>query len=194
MYHSVFGIIIFKWFLILDSYIKWQVHVWFRWWLVAYSAPRHSFSPCSTYHCEGPIRTLFNQQLQTVWKIRCFCSRKGSCHEAMASLGINELTLQGSSLCIYGNQTWLSLCLQMAQHLKVLGHQQVHWWIECKHKTLRPRQNGGHFPEDFLKWISVNENVWILINILLKFVLMGPINNISAMVQIRLGADQVTSH
>ena len=85
-----------------------------------------------------------------------------------------------------------------------LSYQQVHWWIEYqdiilvlveyKRKTLRPRQNGCHFPDDILKWTFVNENIWILINISLKFVLMGPINNIPAMVQIRLGADQATSH
>ena len=50
--------------------------------------------------------------------------------------------------------------------------------------TLRPRQNGHHFPDDILKWIFLNENVWILINISLKFVLRGPINNIPALVQI----------
>ena len=27
--------------------------------------------------------------------------------------------------------------------------------------TLRPRQNGRHFPDDIFKWIFVNENAWI---------------------------------
>ena len=27
--------------------------------------------------------------------------------------------------------------------------------------TLRPRQNGRHFPDDIFKWIFVNKNVWI---------------------------------
>ena len=44
--------------------------------------------------------------------------------------------------------------------------------------TLRPRQNGRHFPDDIFKWIFLNENVWISINIPLKFVPRGPINNI----------------
>ena len=34
------------------------------------------------------------------------------------------------------------------------------------------------------KWIFLNKNVWILINISLKFVPKGPINNISALIQI----------
>ena len=50
--------------------------------------------------------------------------------------------------------------------------------------TLRPRQNGRHFPDDISKWIFLNENVWISIKISLKFVPRGPINNIPSMVQI----------
>ena len=49
---------------------------------------------------------------------------------------------------------------------------------------MRPRQNGRHFPDDIFKWIFLNENVWISINISLKFVPRGPINNIPALVQI----------
>ena len=50
--------------------------------------------------------------------------------------------------------------------------------------TLRPRQNGRHFPDDIFKWIFLNENVWISIKISLKFVLKGPVNNIPALVRI----------
>ena len=50
--------------------------------------------------------------------------------------------------------------------------------------TLRPRQNGRHFPYDIFKWIFSNKNVWISIKISLKFVARGPINNIPALVQI----------
>ena len=50
--------------------------------------------------------------------------------------------------------------------------------------TLRPRQNGRHFPEDIFKWIFLNENVWIWIKFSLKLVPKGQINNISALVQI----------
>ena len=44
--------------------------------------------------------------------------------------------------------------------------------------TLRPRQNGCHFADDIFKWIFLNENVWILIKISLKFVPQGPINTL----------------
>ena len=64
-----------------------------------------------------------------------------------------------------------------------------HCWDRAHHKvkglnTLRPRQNGRHFADDIFKCILLNENVWILIEISLKFVPKGPINNISALVQI----------
>ena len=49
--------------------------------------------------------------------------------------------------------------------------------------TLRPRQNGRHFPDDIFKYIFLNENMWIFIEILLKFVPNGLINNIPALVQ-----------
>ena len=50
--------------------------------------------------------------------------------------------------------------------------------------TLRPRQNGRRFADDTFKRIFLNENVRISIEISLKFVPKGPINNIPALVQI----------
>ena len=50
--------------------------------------------------------------------------------------------------------------------------------------TLRPRQDGPHFPDDNFKWIFLNENEWISVKMLLKFVPRGPINKIRALVQI----------
>ena len=50
--------------------------------------------------------------------------------------------------------------------------------------TLRPRQDGGHFPDDVFKCIFLNENAWISIKISLRFVPKGPINNILALIQI----------
>ena len=50
--------------------------------------------------------------------------------------------------------------------------------------TLRPSQNGPHFPDDIFKRIFLNAKWCILINISLKFVPQGPINNIPLLVQI----------
>ena len=50
--------------------------------------------------------------------------------------------------------------------------------------TLRQRQNRRHFADDIFKCIFFFENVWISLKISLRFVPNGPINNISALVQI----------
>ena len=50
--------------------------------------------------------------------------------------------------------------------------------------SLRPRQDGRHFPDDIFKSIFFNENCCIWIQISLKYVPKGPINNSPALVQI----------
>ena len=49
---------------------------------------------------------------------------------------------------------------------------------------MRPRQNGRHLADDIFKCIFLNENIWIHINISLKFVPKSRIINIPALVQI----------
>ena len=50
--------------------------------------------------------------------------------------------------------------------------------------TLGPRQNGRHFADDMFKCIFLNENIWIPIEISVKFVSKGSINNNPALFQI----------
>ena len=50
--------------------------------------------------------------------------------------------------------------------------------------TLRPGQDDRHFPDDIFKCIFLNENERISMQISLKFVPKGPINNIPVLVQI----------
>ena len=40
--------------------------------------------------------------------------------------------------------------------------------MTLRFNTLRPRQNGRHFPDDIFKFILFDENVWVLIKISLK--------------------------
>ena len=47
-----------------------------------------------------------------------------------------------------------------------------------------PGQNGHQFADDIFKCIFMNKDVWILINIALKFVPEGQINNITILIQI----------
>ena len=69
-----------------------------------------------------------------------------------------------------------------------------HQWDPLTLNTLRPRQNGRHFADIIFKCIFLNENVWISIEISLKFIPKGPMHNIPALVQIMACADQATSH
>ena len=59
---------------------------------------------------------------------------------------------------------------------------------------LRLRQYGCHFADDIFRCIFLNQNVWFLIKIPLKFVPKGLINNIPALVHIWLGTVQATVH
>ena len=49
--------------------------------------------------------------------------------------------------------------------------------------TLRPRQNGRHFADSIFECIFLNENVWMVIQISLKFVPQVLINSIVVFVQ-----------
>ena len=67
-----------------------------------------------------------------------------------------------------------------------LYQQYIAWWVNVVYdvNTLRPRQDGRYFADDVLKCFFFNENMLISLKIPLKFFPKGPINNISAFVQI----------
>ena len=52
------------------------------------------------------------------------------------------------------------------------------------HQHIEAGQNGGHFTDDIVKRIFWDENVWISLNISLKFVRKVPISNIQTLAQI----------
>ena len=60
--------------------------------------------------------------------------------------------------------------------------------------TLRPRQNGHHFPNDIFDCTFLNDNVYSAIKITLEVNPEGPINNTPALVQVIAGAAQATHH
>ena len=84
------------------------------------------------------------------------------------------------------------------------------WWCQQPHyqqswywsnfpgilhlKTLRPGQHISQFADDIFKCILLNENVWILITIWLKFVPKCPIDNNSALVQVMAWRRWAPSH
>ena len=69
--------------------------------------------------------------------------------------------------------SWILCCMRLYAHKS---------WLNVN--TLRPKQNGRHFSDDMFKCIFLNENVWIPIEISLKFVPKGSINNNPALFQI----------
>ena len=66
------------------------------------------------------------------------------------------------------------------------GSQCMHCCVQCNvfFNSWKPRQNGHHFLDDIFKCIFWNEYIWIPINISLKFVPKGVINNNPILVQI----------
>ena len=69
-------------------------------------------------------------------------------------------------------------------------------WLPFRFSKLRPRQNGRHLPDVILKCIFLNENGWISLNFLLKFISNVPTDNIPILVQImarRLPGDKPLS-
>ena len=86
-------------------------------------------------------------------------------------LSINSV----GSCCIHLQATTMSINVITTTHLKIQNH---------TFNTFRPRQNGRHFADDTFKRFFLNENVWILIKIALKFVRKDQINNIPPLVKI----------
>ena len=70
---------------------------------------------------------------------------------------------------------YASTIIQQQQYVK-------RTWMQFN--TLRPRQDGWHFPDDIFTCIFLNEIEWHSIKISLKFVPKIPINNIPALVRI----------
>ena len=83
----------------------------------------------------------------------------------------HDLTLQTPVQYKYTVRTWSSLCLQMSQHLSVLGHQQAHWfWIPTmlflnyRHKLCSPAADKHiictYICSRTLRWIHRNQWLW----------------------------------
>ena len=72
---------------------------------------------------------------------------------------------------------WINICTQTVSKYAAV-------YIYMCLNSLRARRKEQHFANDIFKRNFFNENVWISINISLKFLPKGPINNIPALVQI----------
>ena len=118
--------------------------------------------------------------------------------------GFHVLARQGQGCwemykCYTIIQTSLDIDALLSRQIGIHPYQHVKMgfydgWFHGVPNTLRPRRNWRHFADDILKWIFLNENVWIPIKISLKFVPQCPINNIPALVQIMAWRRPGASH
>ena len=83
---------------------------------------------------------------------------------------------QNTYLCEYGRDLNVNL-LRRGNKTTSTSCFMIYIAILIWFNTLRPRQNDRHFPDGIFKWIFLNGNVSISINISLKFVQKGVINN-----------------
>ena len=70
-----------------------------------------------------------------------------------------------------------------AEKLWALWREMLLFVLQCPFNPLRPIRNRRHFADDSFKCIFMNENMFISINISLKFIPKGLINYIPALVQ-----------
>ena len=82
---------------------------------------------------------------------------------------------------LYTLQAYPGKCAEGKEHT---FHMILHEVCGIYINSLRPRRNRRHFADDTFKYIFFNENVIVSVEISLKFVPKGPINNIPTLVQI----------
>ena len=83
--------------------------------------------------------------------------------------------------CYWSDQSSLDIPLRL---IDIFWHAKEISVDTFEVNTLRPRWNGQHFADDIFKRVFLSENAWNSLEILLKIVPRGPINNIPASVEI----------
>ena len=103
-----------------------------------------------------------------------WCYLLWNCHQM--NVTDKSTLVQVMAWCCQAISHYLSQC--WPRYLSPCGITRPQWV-----NTLRPRQDSRHFPDDVFKWIFLNANVWIFINISPEFLPKGQIINIPALVQ-----------
>ena len=140
-----------------------------HWRRVGWLGTKQNEKSCGQLECAFDPRTSgprFNTKMTSYQYRKSHCGDKTIWRPSYLHNGISYT---GKTTSLY----WIGALEQtpMSEHLQ-----------QVKVNTLRPRENGSHFADDILKCIFLNENVWIPIEISLKFVPKGPIDNIPALV------------
>ena len=104
---------------------------------------------------------------------------KLSSHECHRTLPMRSRTLvQVMAWCRQATSHYLSQC--WPRSLSPYGVTRPQWV-----NSSPPGQNSRHFTDNIFRYISVNENFCILVEISLKFVPKGPINNKTTLVSLQ---------
>ena len=111
-----------------------------------------------------------------------WCKRWKLHHESWWRIGFST-DLANSTVCYATGWFILSMGIYHKSVLRSLHTPLCEQEYRCFLNTLRPRQNGRHFPDDIFKCIFLNENALMSFKNSLKFVPKGRINNIPVMVQ-----------
>ena len=120
--------------------------------------------------------TIHSQKL-CAWIVLCPVAGPSANTNMADKLDMPPLKFLLISISIY--QYFHITCWDHMTSFKMVG--EIWQSLTAILNTLRPRQNGHHFPDDILK---CNENVWISHKISLNFVSKVQINNIPALIHI----------
>ena len=97
----------------------------------------------------------------------------------LTNLGLTSRGKEATGACKWMINTFCLFWLYIPRNYKI-----NHTIFLSTFNTFRPRRNGCHFADNIFKYISMNEKFCILIQIPLKFVPKGLIDNKSALVQV----------
>ena len=107
------------------------------------------------------------------------------CSIDMASLDCRSC---GASLNNFASEIWAyvltRICACVTHNSYIMQSRPNRYWQLVTLYPMWLTHWGRHLPDDIFKWIFLNENAWISINISLKFIPRGPINNIPTLVQV----------
>ena len=109
-----------------------------------------------------------------VYKVKCLCQEL--CHGHVSSFKEFQVCSRGWLIAGVGKLDTSEILMAAVIMGGYTGWLLLTHWGRDK--------NGCHFSDDIFKCIFLNENVWISIEISLKFVPKVPINDIPALVQI----------
>ena len=107
-----------------------------------------------------------------------------------SGLHLSHMNVDNTVSHMFGNQhcafviIWCLLIAFVKHKFIIDGHLCSMYFCLYIYNTLRPRQDGRHFPDDIFKCIFLNENARILLKKSPKFVPNVGIHNIPALVQI----------